>query len=111
MNAIASVEIRDAGKANPLVQLSPVAAHDTPRQLDPTHRTILVMKGCEAFTPQEIEYYQQAFDLMPSAGDDFLGFRLISELGRGTFGRVFLAAQFELANRRVALKVAPDVGG
>src|SRR5262249_24697215 len=31
--------------------------------------------------------------------------------GRGAFGRVFLAEQPALANRLVALKVAPDAGG
>ncbi len=48
---------------------------------------------------------------MPEVGTEFLGFRLISELGRGAFGRVFLARQAALANRLVALKVSPDAGG
>ena len=47
----------------------------------------------------------------PEAGSEFLGFHLDSELGRGTFGRVFLARQGELADRPVALKVAPDIAG
>src|SRR5262249_28720300 len=34
------------------------------------------------------------------------GFRLVEELGRGSFARVFLAEERQLANRRVALKVA-----
>lgn len=38
-----------------------------------------------------------------------LGFELISELGRGAFGRVFLARQRDLAGRLVALKVSPDL--
>jgi serine/threonine protein kinase len=40
----------------------------------------------------------------------FCGFHLERELGRGAFGRVFLARQGALAGRPVALKVAPDVG-
>jgi eukaryotic-like serine/threonine-protein kinase len=48
---------------------------------------------------------------MPSAGEEFAGFRLVAELGRGAFGRVFLARQAALAGRPVALKLAPDVGG
>ncbi|MBX9583166.1 MAG: serine/threonine protein kinase, partial [Gemmataceae bacterium] len=43
--------------------------------------------------------------VMPSPGDTFFGFRLVEELGRGTFGRVFLAKQEALAGREVALKV------
>jgi serine/threonine protein kinase/Tfp pilus assembly protein PilF len=48
---------------------------------------------------------------LPDVGTDFLGFHLEAELGRGAFGRVYLARQGELADRRVALKVSPDVGG
>jgi serine/threonine protein kinase/Tfp pilus assembly protein PilF len=46
----------------------------------------------------------------PQPGEDYLGFHLISELGRGAFGRVYLARQGTLAERPVALKVAPDIG-
>src|SRR5262245_8726718 len=42
---------------------------------------------------------------LPEVGDDFLGFRIVGELGRGAFGRVFLARQGDLADRFVALKV------
>jgi len=42
----------------------------------------------------------------PAPGQDFLGYRLVSELGRGTFGRVFLAHELAIGNRQVALKVA-----
>ncbi len=48
---------------------------------------------------------------LPEPGTEFLGFRLIAELGRGAFGRVFLARQGELADRPVVLKIAADVGG
>jgi eukaryotic-like serine/threonine-protein kinase len=47
----------------------------------------------------------------PDVGGDFLGFRLLRELGRGAFGRVFLAEQKGLANRLVALKVGTDLLG
>ncbi len=46
----------------------------------------------------------------PEAGEEFLDFHLIAELGRGAFGRVFLARQAALAQRPVALKISPDVG-
>jgi serine/threonine protein kinase/tetratricopeptide (TPR) repeat protein len=45
----------------------------------------------------------------PAVGTKFLGFNLIEELGRGAFGRVYLAEQGDLAARRVALKVARDM--
>jgi serine/threonine protein kinase/Flp pilus assembly protein TadD len=48
---------------------------------------------------------------MPEAGAYFAGFRLLEELGRGAFGRVFLARQDELAGRAVALKIAADFPG
>jgi len=38
-------------------------------------------------------------------GDTISGFKLVAELGRGAFARVFLAEQETLANRLVALKV------
>ena len=42
----------------------------------------------------------------PEAGQTIAGFQLIEELGRGAFARVFLAAERQLADRPVALKVA-----
>ncbi len=41
----------------------------------------------------------------PSVGETIGGFRLVEELGRGSFARVFLALEQELADRPVALKV------
>ena len=46
----------------------------------------------------------------PEPGATVAGFRLERELGRGAFGRVYLARQGDLADRPVALKVAADVG-
>jgi serine/threonine protein kinase/tetratricopeptide (TPR) repeat protein len=45
----------------------------------------------------------------PAAGGKFAGFELLAELGRGAFGRVYLARQPDLANRLVALKISRDV--
>ncbi|QEH33598.1 Serine/threonine-protein kinase PknK [Aquisphaera giovannonii] len=42
----------------------------------------------------------------PEAGQTIAGFYLVEELGRGSFARVFLARERELADRPVALKVA-----
>jgi serine/threonine protein kinase/Tfp pilus assembly protein PilF len=43
---------------------------------------------------------------LPQVGDEFLGFSLLAELGRGAFARVFIAQQGQVAGRLVALKVA-----
>ena len=50
---------------------------------------------------------------LPDTGDVFQGFRLEAELGRGAFGRVFLARQAVLADRYVAVKItaAEAIGG
>jgi serine/threonine protein kinase len=42
----------------------------------------------------------------PEAGQTIAGFHLVEELGRGSFARVFLAQERQLADRPVALKVA-----
>ncbi len=42
----------------------------------------------------------------PEVGQSFLGFSLVRELGRGTFGRVYLATQDDLAQRDVVLKIS-----
>lgn len=47
-------------------------------------------------------------DDFPQTGIRFLQFELVSELGRGAFGRVYLARQADLANRYVALKVTSE---
>jgi serine/threonine protein kinase len=43
----------------------------------------------------------------PVEGETFLGFRLLRELGRGSFARVFLAAEPDLGDRLVAVKISP----
>ena len=80
--------------------------------LRPTYRTYveaspsaLAREVCQAARP---EHPLRRF---PRVGDRFLHFDLVSELGRGTFGRVFAARQADLAGRLVALKVAPNLGG
>jgi serine/threonine protein kinase/tetratricopeptide (TPR) repeat protein len=46
----------------------------------------------------------------PTPGQVLGGFQIVSELGRGAFGRVFLATQAELSDRPVALKVSKALG-
>ena len=58
------------------------------------------------------ELWQEATELVddvqnfPAVGEDFLGFLLQQELGRGAFAHVFLARQGELSDRLVVIKVA-----
>jgi serine/threonine protein kinase len=42
----------------------------------------------------------------PEPGESFLGFRLLSELGRGAFARVFLAQEVAVGGRLVAVKLS-----
>lgn len=44
----------------------------------------------------------------PDVGDEFMGFGIVRELGRGAFARVYLANQPSLANRSVVLKVTTE---
>jgi serine/threonine protein kinase/Tfp pilus assembly protein PilF len=55
--------------------------------------------------------FARAVTSFPPVGTTFLNFGLEAELGRGAFGRVYLARQGDLANRRVALKISADVVG
>ena len=51
-------------------------------------------------------HWQEATESLPQVGTELVGFHLVEELGRGAFGRVYLARQGDLAGRLVALKVA-----
>jgi serine/threonine protein kinase len=56
--------------------------------------------------PSLMDLLQRAAQSMPRPGDEFAGFQLLSELGRGAIGRVFLAQQPDLAHRQVVLKIS-----
>lgn len=68
-------------------------------------------KEVQRSDPHAVYRLAHVLAAMPEVGRDFLGFRLVTELGRGAFGRVFLAQQSELADRLVALKVSSDLFG
>jgi len=53
----------------------------------------------------------EARPIYPRTGEEIAGFRILRELGRGAFARVYLAEQRSLANRHVALKVATEAIG
>lgn len=66
--------------------------------------------GGEAETGVPSSRCSDAVPVLPRPGEEVGGFRLISELGRGAFARVFLAEEVSLGGRRVALKVSPAEG-
>jgi serine/threonine protein kinase/tetratricopeptide (TPR) repeat protein len=47
---------------------------------------------------------------LPGAGDVLAGFRILQELGRGAFARVYLAEEIHLGGRLVAIKVSRAEG-
>jgi serine/threonine protein kinase/Flp pilus assembly protein TadD len=59
--------------------------------------------------PEAAHRLAQAVLTLPEVGTELLGFRLLAELGKGAFGRVYLAQQGDLADRSVVLKICPDV--
>jgi serine/threonine protein kinase/tetratricopeptide (TPR) repeat protein len=61
--------------------------------------------------PAAADRYARAIAALPRVGESFAGFRLEAELGRGAFGRVFLARQIALADRPVALKISAELFG
>jgi serine/threonine protein kinase/Tfp pilus assembly protein PilF len=69
----------------------------------------LLFRDLHALDPDAASRLAEAVTAFPEVGTTFLGFRLIQELGRGAFGRVYLAEQGDLANRPVAVKVAADI--
>jgi serine/threonine protein kinase/tetratricopeptide (TPR) repeat protein len=74
-----------------------LAGRDAPAQLfQEMHRT----------DPGSADGFAAALTSLPEVGGDWHGFHLLEELGRGAFGRVFLARQGDLAGRLVALKIS-----
>jgi serine/threonine protein kinase/Flp pilus assembly protein TadD len=67
---------------------------------------VQVFRDLHKSDPKEASKLAQGVVQLPKPGDSFLGFRLLGELGRGAFGRVYLASQGDLADRPVALKVS-----
>lgn len=70
--------------------------------------TVDVLVDLHKSDPEAAGRLAQGVVSLPSVGETFLGFRLVGELGRGAFGRVFLASQGDLADRPVALKISAE---
>jgi eukaryotic-like serine/threonine-protein kinase len=76
-----------------------------------TREQIEVLEDLRRANPPAAGRLARGLIALPEAGDRFLGFQLRRELGRGAFGRVFLADQEQMAGRPVALKVTADAMG
>ena len=70
-----------------------------------------LLRALDQTDPHAAESLAVAMASFPRVGSRFLGFELCGELGRGAFGRVYLARQGDLANRLVALKVSSKFAG
>jgi serine/threonine protein kinase/tetratricopeptide (TPR) repeat protein len=68
---------------------------------------VKVLQEIHRSDPLIVHRLAQAAIAMPEVGTEFLGFRLIQEVGKGAFARVYLAHQGDLADRLVIVKVSP----
>jgi eukaryotic-like serine/threonine-protein kinase len=84
---------------------------DTLAGLGGTGQAAELIRTLREVDPGTAEKVADALRMLPEPGSEFAGFRLIRELGRGAIGRVYLASQGDLADRRVALKVSADLVG
>ncbi len=70
-------------------------------------RVALPASADSLLAPAAGEPAPRARGAYPEPGERFLEFRILDEIGRGAFARVFLARQGDLAGRPVALKLSP----
>ena len=81
------------------------------RRFPAYQRSLFLLIEVQGLLSQDPDLQALQGDLpWPEPGSRFVQFDLIVELGRGTFGRVFLANEPSLGNRQVVVKVAPHGG-
>jgi eukaryotic-like serine/threonine-protein kinase len=78
--------------------------------LDSASRSLIQGTAGSRARPDETIEGASGVSPFPQPGQVLAGFRLVHELGRGAFGRVYLAQQAELADRPVAVKVSRALG-
>lgn len=76
-----------------------------------TRQQVEALEDLRRFDPPAANRLARGLMTLPEVGGRFHGFRFRRELGRGAFGRVFLAEQEAMAGRPVALKVTADALG
>jgi serine/threonine protein kinase/tetratricopeptide (TPR) repeat protein len=76
------------------------------------HRSKIPLKPTKPLShaPSAWSGGSRAANTLPQPGEDFNGFRILLELGRGAFARVFLAEEINLGRRLVAIKVSKIEG-
>jgi serine/threonine protein kinase len=84
----------------------PVVAAEYGRLFTQWQRQLLVLLNCHRLLEAE-----SAAPGFPMPGEVLGDFRLLTELGSGAHGKVFLAAQVSLADRLMVVKLAPGSGG
>jgi serine/threonine protein kinase/Flp pilus assembly protein TadD len=98
-----------------VMHVRPVAADDLAARLEalgaeaPAGAADLY-RAARRSDPAAADRYARAMAAMPKVGEAVAGFRLMGELGRGAFGRVFLARDIHL-DRAVALKISAELFG
>jgi len=94
------------------------AQPESPPALNPGEGSALIatmrqpvrpLTALRSANPTSLENREDENAAIPRVGDRFLGFHLKEILGRGAFGRVYLAGQGELGGRLVALKVGTEL--
>lgn len=78
------------------------------RQFDRHAASVLHLLELHAYYEAHGGQLASALIPWPKAGEEFLGFLLLDELGRGACARVFLATQVAIGERLVVLKVSPN---
>jgi eukaryotic-like serine/threonine-protein kinase len=73
------------------------------------HASLHRLLSAHRFFEEEPRLLEFLPDAWPEPGQDFLGFRLLQELGRGSFARVFLATETCLGERPVVLKMSREL--
>src|SRR5947199_2842528 len=70
-----------------------------------------ILRDLDDRDPAKADRLRDAIRRFPAVGTSLAGFHLVALLGKGAFGRVYLARQGALAERYVALKVSADLSG
>ncbi len=104
LTSVAEVRLRSAEEivGSPWESSVKSSFHGSPEQMQ-------LFVDLHRSDPEACHRLVEAVTALPDVGTELLGFRLLSELGQGAFGRVYLARQGDLANRLVVLKVSPRI--